>query len=73
MSFADRSGRGTYPSGAADARRVGLPTAGGPGRGLVTEFKGVKVCRDLTLRLTAADPIGPLPVLSGIEIVAEGW
>ena len=47
--------------------------AGGAARGLVKEFKGVKVGRDLTVRLTPADPVGPLPVLSGIEIVAEGW
>jgi outer membrane protein assembly factor BamB len=47
--------------------------AGGPGRALVKEFKGVKVGRDLTVRLTPADPVGPLPVLSGVEVVAEGW
>lgn len=47
--------------------------AGGPSRALVKEFKGVKVGRDLTIRLTPADPIGPLPILSGVEVVAEGW
>jgi hypothetical protein len=47
--------------------------AGGPNRALVKEFKAVKVGRSLTVRLTPADPVGPLPVLSGIEIVAEGW
>ena len=47
--------------------------AGGPNRALVKEFKGVKVGRDLTIRLTPADPVGPLQVLSGVEVVAEGW
>jgi len=47
--------------------------AGGSGRGLVKELKGVKVGRDLTVKLVPADPVGPLPVLSGIEVVAEGW
>lgn len=47
--------------------------AGGPGRGLVKELKGVKVGRDLTVRLTPTDPVGALPVLSGIEVAAEGW
>jgi outer membrane protein assembly factor BamB len=47
--------------------------AGGPARGLVKEFKGVKVSRDLTLTLTPADPSGARPVLSGVEVVAEGW
>ena len=47
--------------------------AGGPGRGLVKEVKGVRVGEDLTVRLTPAGPVGRPPVLSGVEIVAEGW
>ncbi len=47
--------------------------AGGPGRGLVKELKGVKVGRDLVVTLTPTDPVGALPVLSGVEVVAEGW
>jgi hypothetical protein len=44
--------------------------AGGPGRGLVKELKGVTVGKNLTVKLT---PFGGLPVLSGVEILAEGW
>ncbi len=47
--------------------------AGRPLRGVVKEFRGVKVIRDLSLTLTPADAGGPGPVLSGIEVVAEGW
>jgi hypothetical protein len=39
----------------------------------VKELKGVRVGRELTVRLTPADPVGPLPILSGVEVVAEGW
>jgi hypothetical protein len=44
--------------------------AGGPGRGMVKEFKAVKVGQDLTVKLT---PVGGVPVLSGVEVVADGW
>lgn len=44
--------------------------AGGPARGVIKEIKGVKVGQHLTVKLI---PIGGLPVLSGVEIVAEGW
>lgn len=47
--------------------------AGGPGRGLVKEIKGIKVVNDLTVSLTPADPAGPPPVLCGVEVLAEGW
>lgn len=47
--------------------------AGGPGRGLVKELKGVRVGADLTVRLTPTSPDHRQAVLSGIEIVAEGW
>lgn len=47
--------------------------ADGRGRGLVKELKGVKVGRDLVVTLTPTDPVGALPALSGIEVVAEGW
>ena len=47
--------------------------AGGPNRALVKELKGVKVGRDLTVKLAPVDPVGLRPILSGIEVVAEGW
>ncbi len=47
--------------------------AGGPGRGLVKEFKGIRVGQDLDLSLIPARRDGPPPILSGIEVVAEGW
>jgi outer membrane protein assembly factor BamB len=48
--------------------------AGGPGRGLVKECHGVLADHDLTVRLSP-DPEAPVQetVLSGIEILAEGW
>jgi outer membrane protein assembly factor BamB len=48
--------------------------AGGPGRGLVREFRAIPVDRDLTVKLTpAARAPVPQAVLCGIEAVAEGW
>jgi len=46
--------------------------AGGPGRALVKEVRGVKVRKELTvtLRPAAACP-DAVPVLCGVEIVAE--
>ncbi len=44
--------------------------AGGPLRGVVREFRGVVVQKELTVTLTPADGAAP-PVLSGVEIVAE--
>jgi hypothetical protein len=46
--------------------------AGGPNRGVVKEFTGVRVTRDLTVTLTPAGGSAP-PVLCGVEAVAEGW
>jgi outer membrane protein assembly factor BamB len=48
--------------------------AGGPGRAVVKEFKGVRVEKDLTVTLTpAAFAAVPQPVLCGVEVRAEGW
>ena len=48
--------------------------AGGPNRGLVKEFMGVKVGKELTidLRLLIGSAVKE-SVLSGVEMVAEGW
>ena len=48
--------------------------AGGPNRGVVKVFKGVRVGKDLVIDLRPTDrsPV-KLPVLSGVEVVAEGW
>ncbi len=45
--------------------------AGGPGRGLVKEFKGVKVVKDLLVTLTPTGPAEHGPVLCGVEVVQE--
>jgi hypothetical protein len=48
--------------------------AGGPRRKVVREFHGVRVRRDLTVTLTPADCAGAaVPVLSGVEVHADGW
>ncbi|MFW6158045.1 MAG: PQQ-binding-like beta-propeller repeat protein, partial [Planctomycetota bacterium] len=49
--------------------------AGGPRRGIVREFKGVQVLDDLVISLTPRAGGGRAlgPVLSGVEVVAEGW
>jgi hypothetical protein len=48
--------------------------AGGVNRRAVREFRGVKVTRDLTVILRPTDCAGAgQPILSGVEIVAEGW
>jgi hypothetical protein len=48
--------------------------AGGPGRSLVREIKGVRVHRDLTITLTpAGDAAVPQGVLCAVEVLAEGW
>lgn len=48
--------------------------AGAANRGVVKEFKGVKVRKDLTVTLTASEVApGSQPVLCGVEVVAEGW
>jgi len=48
--------------------------AGGPNRRVVREFHGVKVTRDLTVTLRPLDCAGAgQPILSGIEILADGW
>ncbi len=48
--------------------------AGGRNRGLVREFKGVTVSDELTVKLTpCADARLKKSILSGIEILAEGW
>jgi outer membrane protein assembly factor BamB len=45
--------------------------AGGPGRGVVKEFKGVKVVKELMVTLTPTGPAENGPVLCGIEAVQE--
>jgi outer membrane protein assembly factor BamB len=45
--------------------------AGGPGRGVVKEFKGVKVGRELLVTLTPTGPAENGPVLCGVEAVQE--
>ncbi len=48
--------------------------AGGANRGIVREFKGVKVAGELKLLFKpTADAALKQPILCGIEIVAEGW
>jgi outer membrane protein assembly factor BamB len=48
--------------------------AGGPGRALVKEFKGIVVRKDLEVTLTpTAAAAARQPVLCGIEVRAEGW
>jgi hypothetical protein len=47
--------------------------AGGPGRALVREIKGVRVRRDLTITLKPASDSAAPPVLCGVEVLAEGW
>jgi outer membrane protein assembly factor BamB len=44
--------------------------AGGPNRALVREIKGVSVSKELNLTFSAARGV---PVLSGVELLAEGW
>jgi len=47
--------------------------AGGPFRPVVKEFKGIQVKGDLAVTFTGSDPSGAgVPVLCGIEAVAEG-
>jgi outer membrane protein assembly factor BamB len=48
--------------------------AGGAARGVVREFKGIRVTKELTvaLRPSAVAPKS-VPVLCGIEVVAEDW
>jgi outer membrane protein assembly factor BamB len=45
--------------------------SGGSGRGLVKEFKGVKVVKELLVTLTPTGPAEHGPVLCGIEAVEE--
>jgi hypothetical protein len=48
--------------------------AGGSARVIVKEFRGVKVRKELTLTLTPAEGCTKnAPVLSGVEVRAEGW
>jgi hypothetical protein len=44
--------------------------AGGPNRALVREIQGIKVGKELNLTFSAARGV---PVLSGVELLAEGW
>jgi outer membrane protein assembly factor BamB len=46
--------------------------AGGPNRTLVKEFKGIKVAKELTVTLRPSDPAS-VPVLCGVEALADGW
>ena len=51
-----------------------LHETGKPLRSVVKEFKGVAVTKGLTIRLTPVDDSRVrAPVLSSVEIVAEGW
>ena len=46
----------------------------GPGRSLVREFRGIRIGRELTISLTPdATAAVPETVLSGVEVLAEGW
>ncbi len=47
-----------------------VQAAGGPHRAVVREFTGLSVRQDLHITLT---PVQGLPVLCGIEVLAEGW
>jgi hypothetical protein len=48
--------------------------AGGPARGVVREFRGVKVRGDLRVTLTPATSAPQsVPLLCAVEVVAEGW
>jgi len=48
--------------------------AGGQRRAIVKEFRGIRVTQELNVTLMpAASAPNSVPVLSGIEIVAEGW
>jgi hypothetical protein len=48
--------------------------AGGPNRPLVREYRSVGVRRELTVTLRPAPGAAvPEPVLSGVEVQAEGW
>lgn len=48
--------------------------AGGPLRGLVKEFTGIRVESELAVTLTPADSCEiKEPVLCGVEVIAEGW
>jgi len=48
--------------------------AGGPKRAVVKEFRGVRVGTDLTVTLTPSSSSRVrAAVLSGIEVIAEGW
>jgi outer membrane protein assembly factor BamB len=48
--------------------------AGGPGRGLLKEFRGVEIGQDLKITLRP-DPSAAVAetVLCGVEVLAEGW
>jgi hypothetical protein len=48
--------------------------AGGPRRGIVKEIKGVQAAGEISLAMAnsgSSETFGP--VLSGVEILAEGW
>ena len=48
--------------------------AGGPDRVMMREFRGVAVRGELTVTLTpSASAALAEPVLSAVEVVAEGW
>jgi len=51
-----------------------VKAAGSANRGIVKEFKGVKVTSELKLLFKPSDAVKlKQPILNGIEIVAEGW
>jgi outer membrane protein assembly factor BamB len=47
--------------------------AGGPWRGLVREYRGVKVAKDLIITFTPHSSKDRGPVLCGVAVIAEGW
>ncbi|MBL8799492.1 MAG: PQQ-binding-like beta-propeller repeat protein [Planctomycetia bacterium] len=48
--------------------------AGGPGRCVVKEFKGVKIAKELTLTFTPSPGAEvKVPLICGLELLAEGW
>ncbi|MFC1551002.1 PQQ-binding-like beta-propeller repeat protein [Candidatus Latescibacterota bacterium] len=51
-----------------------VKTAGAANTLTVKEFKGIKADRTLTMTFGREDaPIAEIPVISGIEIIAQGW
>ena len=82
LVFAEMEGRGPgervfgvrLQDRTVEAKLDVAAAAGGPRRSLVREYRGILAGDTLTLELVPADtPTQAPPILSGIEIVAEGW